>query len=437
MKRKLRFYKRISIAASALCAALAITLLVTGVFAETNPALINRNADYSIQDPSPVIYVAEKNAHSVVGVINMYESWNPNTREVYTQPQSEGSGVVIAEGGYILTNYHVIESGDAYQVLLPSGKKVDAVLTGTDASYDLAVLQITEGVEELTPATVGSVSALSVGSTVVAIGNPGGEALSNTVTSGYVSALERDVKGGNTSRTVYYLQHDAAINSGNSGGGLFDVNGNLVGINTLKYSGSYYSTSSYEGLGFAIPIDLAVDVASDLIQYGSVQRAALGVVVRPVSGAEEASEWATPAGLWVESLVEGGPAERAGVLAGDYITAINGVRVTTSREFTGIIDQYEAGDTVELTIARYTTTSGGQRGNNYRQWGGDSGFTPSSNDFGNYGDFGGFGGYSDFFDFFNDYYNYYFGGRGGDQYSGRQNVTCEILTISVTLEIVG
>ncbi len=326
----------------------------------------------------------------------------------------------------------MIRNAESIAVRTTDGTEYEASLIGTDEKSDIAVIKV--DASGLKPAEIGDSSLIHVGDTAVVIGNPLGT-LGGTVTNGIISALDRQLIINN--QALNLIQTNAAINSGNSGGGLFDVNGNLVGINTLKYSGSYYSTSSYEGLGFAIPIDLAVDVASDLIQYGSVQRAALGVVVRPVSGAEEASEWATPAGLWVESLVEGGPAERAGVLAGDYITAINGVRVTTSREFTGIIDQYEAGDTVELTIARYTTTSGGQRGNNYRQWGGDSGFTPSSNDFGNYGDFGGFGGYSDFFDFFNDYYNYYFGGRGGDQYSGRQNVTCEILTISVTLEIVG
>ena len=193
-----------------------------------------------VSDPSPAVYVAQKNANSVVGVITNVQNWNRSTGEVEETMYSQGSGVVIQEGGYVLTNYHVISGGDSFQVLLPSGEKAEATLAGSDSSLDLAVLQVTgDAAKELVPATIGSSSSLIVGSTVVAIGNPGGEVLANTVTQGIVSALERsDVNGKNTTRTVDYIQHDAAINSGNSGGGLFNYKGELVGINTLKYSGS-------------------------------------------------------------------------------------------------------------------------------------------------------------------------------------------------------
>ena len=296
---------------------------------------------YDIEDTNPAIYVANKNANSVVGVITNVEKWNKSTRETSTQTYSEGSGVVIADGGYILTNYHVISSGDSYQILMPSGDKVDAEVVGIDSSLDLAVLKVGEdAAKELTPVAIGSVEKVYVGSTVVAIGNPGGETLFNTVTSGVISSLARTVKGGNTSRTVEYIQHDAAISSGNSGGGLFDVNGNLIGINTLKMGNSVYSNASYEGLGFAIPVDTAYPIACQIIETGKVQRLGLGVSVQA-------------AGLYVASVVEGGPAETAGIKEGDFITAINGNRITSSEDLTDVIDQCKEGDVVTVTVARY------------------------------------------------------------------------------------
>lgn len=325
------------------------------VLAENGTKATNSTpATYDIEDPSPAIYVANKNANSVVGVITNVEKWNKSTRETSTQTYSEGSGVVIADGGYILTNYHVISSGDSYQILMPSGEKVDAEVVGTDSSLDLAVLKVgEEAAKELTPVAIGSVEKVYVGSTVVAIGNPGGETLFNTVTSGVISSLARTVKGGNTSRTVEYIQHDAAISSGNSGGGLFDVNGNLIGINTLKMGNSVYSNASYEGLGFAIPVDTAYPIACQIIETGKVQRLGLGVSVQAVDGAEEATDDETPAGLYVASVVEGGPAETAGIKEGDFITAINGNRVTSSEDLTDVIDQCSEGDVVTVTVARY------------------------------------------------------------------------------------
>ena len=136
-----------------------------------------------VSDPSPAVYVAQKNANSVVGVITNTQSWNRSTGEVEETMYSQGSGVVIQEGGYVLTNYHVISGGDSFQVLLPSGEKAEATLAGSDSSLDLAVLQVNgDAAKELVPATIGSSSSLIVGSTVVAIGNPGGEVLANTVT---------------------------------------------------------------------------------------------------------------------------------------------------------------------------------------------------------------------------------------------------------------
>ena len=341
-----------------------------------------------VSDPSPAVYVAQKNANSVVGVITNTQSWNRSTGEVEETMYSQGSGVVIQEGGYVLTNYHVVSGGDSFQVLLPSGEKAEATLAGSDSSLDLAVLQVTgDAAKQLVPATIGSSSNLIVGSTVVAIGNPGGEVLANTVTQGIVSALERsDVKGNNTTRNVDYIQHDAAINSGNSGGGLFNYKGELVGINTLKYSGSAYSSVSFEGLGFAIPIDTAFPIAQQLIENGSVVRPQMGVTVADYEGPDEPMSNYPPASVCIYGVNAGSPAEAAGLKQYDFIYAINGERVTSFRELTSVLDKFSAGDTVTVTVVRYNNVypmTNNNNGNNYYY-----GNNPFGNFFGNFGGYG-------------------------------------------------
>jgi len=310
-------------------------------------------------DPSPAIYVAQKNINSVVGVITNTQQWDRSSGEVKETMYSQGSGVVIADGGYILTNYHVIEGGDSYEVLMPSGEKADASLVGSDSSLDLAVLKVeNEFVGQLVPVAIGTSSNLIVGSTAIAIGNPGGEDLANTVTQGIVSALERsDVYSSNTTRNVDYIQHDAAINSGNSGGGLFNYKGELIGINTLKYSGSAYSSVSFEGLGFAIPVDTVYPIALQLIETGKVTRPQMGISVNDQEGPNEPMGNYPPASVCIYSVEEDSPAEKAGLKQYDFIYAINGERVKNFRELTGILDKHVAGDTVSVTVVRYANAS--------------------------------------------------------------------------------
>ena len=318
-------------------------------------------------DPSPAVYVAQKNSNSVVGVITNVQDWNRSTGEVEETMYAQGSGVVIQEGGYVLTNYHVIEGGDSFQVLLPSGEKTEAVLTGSDSSLDLAVLQVDSAyADQLVPATIGTSTNLIVGSTVIAIGNPGGEVLANTVTQGVVSALERsDVSGSNTTRSVDYIQHDAAINSGNSGGGLFNYKGELVGINTLKYSGSAYSSVSFEGLGFAIPVDTAYPIAMQLIENGKVIRPQMGVTVKDYDGPNEPTGNYPPASVCIYGVNAGSAAEKAGLKQYDFIYAVNDERVTSFRELTAVLDKYQAGDSVKVTVVRYDSVYPVTNNNNY------------------------------------------------------------------------
>ena len=376
---------------------MACAVAIGGAFAlNTAPAAMVASAEATeataaapvaapMMDTSPAIYVNEKNANSVVGIITNTEGWSRNYG-VQESMLAQGSGVVIAEGGYVLTNYHVIEQGNAFQVLMPSGDKVDASLVGSDSALDLAVLQVSEQADTLVPVSIGSSEDLKVGSTVVAIGNPGGEVLANTVTQGIISALERSsVSSSNTTRNVAYIQHDAPINSGNSGGGLFDYQGNLIGINTLKYGGSYYSSTSYEGLGFAIPVETAYPVAQQLIQYGKVIRPQMGITVRNYEGPDDPMNYYAPASICVYNINEGSPAQQAGMKQYDFITAINGERVKTSRELTTLLDKYQPGDTITVTVVRYNNVS--MMPNNYNNYNNYYGNWPFGFGFG-FGDFG-------------------------------------------------
>ena len=376
--------------------AMAAVMILTGLnMSLTNTAYAEMAAPAA--DPSPAIYVAQKNAASVVGVITNTQEWNRSSGEVEETMYSQGSGVVIMEGGYVLTNYHVIEGGDSFQILMPSGEKEDAMLKGSDSSLDLAVLKVSneDAAKQLVPVSIGT-SNLPVGSTVVAIGNPSGEVLANTVTQGIVSALERsEVSSTNTTRNVDYIQHDAAINSGNSGGGLFNYKGELIGINTLKYGGSAYSGVSVEGLGFAIPIDTAWPIAQQLIERGEVIRPQMGITVSDFEGPNEPTGNYPPASVCIYTIAEGSSAEKAGLKQYDFIYAINGERVKTFRELTGILDKHQAGDTVSVTVVRYASAQpmassyNNNYGYNYSSpfdyfFGGNGG----SNPFGGYGNYG-------------------------------------------------
>lgn len=418
MKKNNKSSKLVTFIALILTVALACVMVGSAVLAEERGSGV-------AGDTNPAIMVAAKTETSVVGVQTNRTSWSRSSGEV-KQPVSQGSGVVI-QAGYVLTNYHVVEDGTDYEVLLPSGEYIPAQLVGSDASTDLAVLKV--DTSALTPVEVGSSSDLVVGSTVIAIGNPGGEVLANTVTAGIVSALERtSVNSTNTTRAISYIQHDAAINNGNSGGGLFNVNGELVGINTLKYRGSVFNSVSFEGLGFAIPVDTAYPIAMDLIEHGKVLRPQMGVTVTTVDGPEDPIPSNPPASVCVASVTEGGPAEAAGFKQYDFITHIDGVRVKSLQELTTQLDQHKEGDVVEITVVRYSDPT-------RLSVGGTSGSTEGSDgNGGNY--YNPFGGY--FGDFFGNY-----GGNYGDNYgdyygrSGNTNVssTYETLKLSVTLQI--
>ena len=237
---------------------------------------------------------------------------------------STGTGVIMTADGYIITNYHVVSSAKDITVLLTDGQQYSAAEVGGDETSDLMVLKI--AATGLTPAEFGDSDAAEVGESVVAIGDPLGIELRGTMTDGIICGIKRDVSVGD--RTMSLMQTNAALNSGNSGGPLVNMEGQVIGINTIKLSSSGYTT--VEGLGFAIPISSAKPIVDELVEKGYVTgRPAFGFSVEPKSDAYA-----------------------QGVRAGDIITAIDGQSVTTADEFNRIKNQYQAGDQISLKLYR-------------------------------------------------------------------------------------
>ncbi len=260
--------------------------------------------------------------------------------------RSLGSGVIVTAQGHILTNNHVIAGADAIQVLLQDGRSANAVVIGTDTATDLAVLKV--GLPDLRPITLGDSNAARVGDVVLAIGNPLG--FGHSVTQGIVSALGR--YGLQPNAYEDYIQTDATIHLGNSGGALIDTRGRLLGINTLIYTGNSRGANNATGIGIslAIPVNLAVFVMQDLIDYGRVIRGWLGVSVEPIGAVE--GDTASGQALAVVEVAANSPAQKAGVMPGDLITHIDGEPVRDGRLTMHRIALLRPGDTVDIAIRR-------------------------------------------------------------------------------------
>lgn len=265
--------------------------------------------------------------------------------QVYRAPAA-GSGFIITEDGYIVTNNHVIEGAETITVVLDNDDAYPALLVGTDPSNDVAVIKIDE--QNLPTVTLGESSELLVGELAVAIGNPLGE-LSGTVTAGIISALDREITLSSSSgpQRLKLLQTDAAINSGNSGGALFNSFGEVIGINTAKNTGT-----GVEGLGFAIPIDHAKPIIESLIQHGYVRgRPKIGITARNIS-AQMAEYYQMTEGILVVEVEKDSAADEAGLKSRDIIVAANDQETLTIEALNGVKNKLKPGDTLTLTIIR-------------------------------------------------------------------------------------
>lgn len=306
---------------------------------------------------------------SVVGItsvfkadVQSYDFWGFGNESTSKEVAGTGTGIVLSSDGYILTNAHVISDDDygtatKITILMSDETEYEAEIAGYDKQTDIAVLKADIGTDELVAAEFGSSDNLRVGDPVLAIGNPLGFDLFGTLTAGYVSGLGREVAVNDN--TMKLIQTDAAINSGNSGGPLINEYGQVIGINSMKFSNSYYSSysneASIEGLGFAIPIDDAKKIIDDLMAYGYVTgRPQLGITTKDLSDGYYSyySQSGGNSGVLIVSVNQDGPADKVGIKSGDIIVGANEEVITNIEDLKAVINEHNAGDTIKLTIIR-------------------------------------------------------------------------------------
>lgn len=317
------------------------------------------------------VYAA--NVNSTVGITTSVVT--TNYFGFRTSAAASGSGFIISENGYIVTNYHVIEDATEIKVTTYDGKTYDASFVGGDESNDLAVLKI--DAEGLTPVTLGDSATANVGDDVVAIGNPLGE-LTFSLTKGSVSALNREITL-SSGVTMNLIQTDAAINSGNSGGALFNLYGEVIGITNAKYSSNSSGEASIDNIGFAIPINSVKSIITSIIEKGYIVKPYIGV---SLSETEDGS-------VCVRSVSENGPAEDAGVTQGDVITTVNGNEVNSVSDVSAAVESTGADGILTLTVLRnsesivLSVTVGEQKQDAVTQTGGET--DDGSENYGSYG----------------------------------------------------
>ena len=324
-----------------------------------------------------------------------------------TQTASSGSGFIITEDGYVVTNYHVVSGASSVQVTLYNGDTYDATVIGGDSDYDVAVLKI--NASGLQPVTLGESADINVGDTVLAIGNPLGE-LTFSMSQGIVSSCDRAINVDGTPFNM--IQVDCSINPGNSGGPLVNLYGEVVGIVSAKYS--TYSSTTVEGLGFAIPISDVRSIITDIMENGAVTDKAYMAITAGTMNEQMAAQFNIDVteGVFVYSVVEGGAGDKAGLRLGDVITKMNDKTLTSRQDLSAAMKGYRAGDTVTLTVYR-----GGQYieveltfDTQPQTTGSDDSSQSSDNSYG-YGNGGNsYGGQMP--DNWQEFYNYFFGNRG-------------------------
>lgn len=289
---------------------------------------------------------AEVYAVSVESTVGITTSVTTNYWGYTTTSAASGSGFIYSTDGYIITNYHVIQDSDSISVSFYDGSSMDAQLVGYDESNDIAVLKV--DTKDLKPVILGDSDNLNVGDTVMAIGNPLGE-LTFSLTAGTVSALDREVTF-SRGITMNLIQTDCAINSGNSGGALFNLYGEVVGITNAKYSGNSNSGASIDNIGFAIPMNQVREMIDSIIMTGRVVKPYIGVTIADVS--QESLGYGLPAGASVQRVEENSPAQKGGLNVNDIVTHINGEEITGASDLKKMVSSSKPGDEMKLTVWR-------------------------------------------------------------------------------------
>ena len=296
---------------------------------------------------APATPASEDGADGALSLQEIYKKCIGSVVSITASAQSgksSGTGIVLSADGYLITNHHVIENAQVIAVQTSDDRQFQASIIGSDEASDLAVLKV--DATDLQPAEFGDSGKLAVGDRVVAIGDPLGAQLRGTMTSGIVSAINRDLEVND--RTMTLIQTDAALNNGNSGGPLINCYGQVIGINTMKLR-SYYSTTA-EGLGFAIPMAVAKPILEELMENGYVAgRPAIGISYDTLPLAFRIY-YNLPEGVYISAVYDGSDAQAKGVTAGDIITAVNGTRVTSIDELNRVKNQFTAGDSITLTL---------------------------------------------------------------------------------------
>lgn len=314
----------------------------SGMKLESNPKDAKTNNSYTAAKAS------EKVSDSVVGIL-CYSDDVPDQADT-TTASSQGSGIIFSQDGYVITNAHVIgnsKTAYAIRVVTSDGKVYKAGVVGYDSRTDIAVLKMDDA-KGLTPATFGDSSQLEVGQDIIVVGNPGGLDYQNTTTKGVISALDRKLS---TSSLTKYIQTDAAINPGNSGGPLVNYYGQVVGITTSKIV-----SETYEGMGFAIPSQTVKNIVDTLVKNGYVEgRVKIGISGIAVTS-DQASNYNVPQGIYVQSIVSGGPCDGTSLEEGDIITEVDGETITSFADVYAILETHKPGD--KIKVKYYSSSSG-------------------------------------------------------------------------------
>ena len=314
----------------------------SGMKLESNPKDAKTNNSYTAAKAS------EKVSDSVVGIL-CYSDDVPDQADT-TTASSQGSGIIFSQDGYVITNAHVIgnsKTAYAIRVVTSDGKVYKAGVVGYDSRTDIAVLKMDDA-KGLTPATFGDSSQLEVGQDIIVVGNPGGLDYQNTTTKGVISALDRKLS---TSSLTKYIQTDAAINPGNSGGPLVNYYGQVVGITTSKIV-----SETYEGMGFAIPSQTVKNIVDTLVKNGYVEgRVKIGISGIAVTS-DQASNYNIPQGIYVQSIVSGGPCDGTSLKEGDIITEVDGKTITSFADVYAILETHKPGD--KIKVKYYSSSSG-------------------------------------------------------------------------------